>query len=121
MSTYKLITSIKGDRYLKDGKLVGKDKIPGFIHKRLVLNQEISDEKVPFTIPVKQCIFCDAYTKHCRVVNAQTIYVCEQHYYSESVGKTVQQLREREQAYERSVQKERSEETQEEQKILVTG
>jgi hypothetical protein len=45
--------------------------------------------------PGKQCIFCGQYAKYTRFINLQTIAICEEHYYSTTVGQTAQRIREK--------------------------
>jgi hypothetical protein len=82
MTKYKAITGSKGTRYLKDGKLIAKSKIPEATLKAL----DEGDDKGKF------CIFCGIPCKYERFINLQTVYVCEEHYQNKTVGQTAQRM-----------------------------
>jgi hypothetical protein len=46
----------------------------------------------------KACIFCGEHSNLTRFVNLQRVALCETHYYSETIGKVAQKIRERENA-----------------------
>ena len=85
----------KGFRYRKNGKLITKDDVPVEEIKRLE-DEEFPAE--PVQVTDKSCLFCGAYSNWQRLVNGQSVYVCEEHYYNETIGKVAQKLREREHA-----------------------
>ena len=91
--TYKIIQGTKGQRYLKDGKLVSKDKIPEDVLASLV------DDK-----PVRTCAICGKVATKARLLNLQTIECCEEHY-TVTLGKLAELLRKKEEnAQEEKVQ-----------------
>ena|SRR3990167_9516847 len=94
---YKIIKSKYGNRYMKDSRFISKDKIPADILIKLdrgEINQPLEEEKQK---PVdKKCIFCGVESNWTRPINGQAIYICQEHYYSETVGKIVETLREKE-------------------------
>ena len=55
--------------------------------------KEVPEE--PIKILDKSCIFCKTHSNLTRMVNMQTVVICEKHYYSETVGKIAQKLNER--------------------------
>lgn len=113
MSDYKTFTVRGNLRYMKDGKLVKRSSVP----------QEVIDEhegvavaEVPTVAVIvdteeerrqtdRSCVFCGQYTNWKRLVNQQTIAICEEHYYSETIGSIAQKLRETANATEEVTQK----------------
>ena len=93
MSSYKIVTGRNGDRYMKDGKFISKASLPPEVYTQLKVDQITTDEELNPIID-KTCIFCGIYSNLSRLLNGQTIYLCDGHYYSESTGKTVQRMRE---------------------------
>lgn len=91
--SYRAITGPRGTRYLYKGKLIKTADVPADIMEQLKdhASAEVATEPQP-----KACIFCGAYGRFTRFVNLQTIYLCEEHYYSESIGKIVHKLKESE-------------------------
>ena len=57
-------------------------------------NQQIIPDK-PVVDTSKSCIFCGQPAKYQRFVQLRTIPICEEHYYSETVGKIAEKLREK--------------------------
>lgn len=94
MSIYTQVTSVKGDRYMKDKRFIAKAAVPPKILAKLEVGREVSDERVHVTPPIKKCIFCSKETKLSRIINSETIYLCENDYYSKTVGQVVQKVRE---------------------------
>jgi len=88
---YKVVTSPKGKRYLKDGRFIKFADVPDNILSQLRDHSTAEEEP---EVHVKKCIFCGAFGRYTRFVNLQTIELCEEHYYSESVGKIVHKLKE---------------------------
>lgn len=95
MPIYKAKSTAKGVRYFKDKRFIKKTEIPAEID---VDNMEI-DKDYPDTFErtkggFKNCLFCGAENcKYTRLLNAQILYLCEEHYYSENMGKVAQQVR----------------------------
>lgn len=98
MAVYKLIKGPFGSyRILKDNKMIAKKNIPANIWSKLEnmkIGESISDDGIELTAPIKSCIFCGEDAKLARTINAQTIYLCDEHYYSKTVGQIVQHIRE---------------------------
>lgn len=96
MSEYKAF-KVRGEtRYMRDGKFVKKSAVPMEIRE---LNEENPvKENEPFKLPEKRCVFCGEFSNWTRLINGQSIVLCESHYYSETVGKVAQKVRERENA-----------------------
>lgn len=81
--------------YRRDKCWIKKDKIPGNILPLLkVGGPPISDDNLKIESPLHPCVFCKAFTKTSRFINLQTIYICEEHYYSKTTGQIIQQVRE---------------------------
>lgn len=95
MSSYKLIQGRNGIRYMKDGKLVAKASLPPEIFTQLEVDKIVTDEELTPVVD-KTCIFCGMGSHLYRLVHNQTVYICDVHYYSESIGKIAQRMRERE-------------------------
>lgn len=99
MSVYKKIDHFSGSfRYLKDGKLCKATSVPEHVMRQLEVNpvdREI-DENYESEPVEKVCIFCGAGTTLGTLINGQTLFRCEEHYYSTNVGQVVQKVRENE-------------------------
>lgn len=100
MSLYKTFMVRGGKRYSKDGRLVAAANIDPKILQILHNTDTYEDgqEEIVQTLPEKACIFCGAVSKWTKFVNLQTVYICDEHYYSESTGKIAQKVRELEHA-----------------------
>lgn len=88
VSDYKLIKSGNGFRYMLNGRLVKRDSIDPEI---IVALHNLPDNPKP---EVRVCFFCGEGCKHSRFINLQTIYLCDDHYYSKTVGQIAQKMRE---------------------------
>lgn len=96
MSEYKAELSGLGYTiYKQDHKMIKATKIPGNIFPLLkVGGPVISDEGMKLEAPLHPCVFCKEMTKTLRLINMQTIYLCNEHYYSKTTGQVIQQVRE---------------------------
>lgn len=83
----------RGWRYQADGSLISVKKVPPEEIARLEAESPTPVAPEVETGP-KTCIFCGVETKISRLINQQSIALCEDHYYSESTGRVVQKLRE---------------------------
>ena len=99
--SYKLVQGKHGIRFMKDGKFIAKDKVPQIIQDELKVGEILPDpvsEIVDVTIEREKenryCLFCHAYTTWKRVVNGQSIAICEAHYYDTNIGQIAQKVRE---------------------------
>lgn len=98
---YTLKISVKGrPMYYKENKLVSKNDIP-----QVVLNNILPGEPYDYVLEgpqeiVKECLFCGAFSNLTRMVNGKVIVLCDSHFYSESLGKIVQKVRELENVQE---------------------
>ncbi len=91
MSEYKVVRGRHGNRYMKDGRFVAKANLPADVLQELGI--DIPTPEATFTErDPKKCIFCGAYTNWSRLVNLQTVAVCENDYYAYSIGKIAQKL-----------------------------
>lgn len=94
MSRYTQFTDKNGTkRYRKDGRLFSPKAIPANVLQVLDNNSEFDEEAIE-NQPSKECLFCGVYGKYPKLINGQTIALCEEHYYSENIGKIAQKLRE---------------------------
>ena len=87
MTTYKVIKTKKGNRYLKNGKFTAPEEIREHILKQLSEQDEVTDND-------RYCIFCDKPAKLTRLINMELVYICNEDYYAKTVGQIAQQLRE---------------------------
>lgn len=93
MSSYKIVTGKNGDRYMKDSRFVSKASLPPEIYTQLKVGVTVTDEELNPVID-RACVFCGVYSNLSRLLNGQAVYICEEHYYSESIGKIAQRIRE---------------------------
>ena len=91
MIEYRIISGKKGDRYLKNGRFVKRDLVPVEILAKL---PELGSVEIHPPKEEKTCIFCGQFAKYSRFVNLKAISLCEEHYYSMSLGKVVHKARE---------------------------
>lgn len=91
MSTeYKRFKVHNSYRYMKAGS--------GFISVKDVPQSVIdsfTDDKP--VVSDKKCVFCGEVSKLTRIVNLQTVYLCDKDYYDKSIGKIAQKLQENDQ------------------------
>lgn len=94
MSEYTAIETRNGIRYLKDKKLFAKGNIPANIFPLIKVGETVSDENVRLEAPLKECLFCGVPCKNVRLLNQQTVALCDEHYYSKTLGQVAQKVRE---------------------------
>jgi len=87
MSNYKMINGPKGTvRYMLDGRMVKAVSVPEDIMARLhTTPTEATSDRL--------CVFCGAPSKYSRLVNLQTVYICNEHYYDKTIGQVAEQIR----------------------------
>lgn len=85
---YKLVEGKNGKRYMKDNKFVSVNSIPISELEKLFGKVE------PKRTTGKECIFCGQQSRFTRFVNVQVVYLCDQDYYDQTVGKIAQRMRE---------------------------
>lgn len=98
---YTKKVSIKGrGMFYKENRLISIKDVPSVV----LANMQAG---VPYEYIVegpqvieKNCLFCGLYTNMSRLVDNKIVPICEEHYYSNSLGKVVQRLRERELVHE---------------------
>lgn len=86
---YKTIDSVRGKRYLHNGRLVKKADVPEDI--LLELEDHATVEEAHERTD-KSCVFCGAESNFSRFINLKTIYMCGNDYYAKTVGEIVQRL-----------------------------
>lgn len=59
-----------------------------------VLPEAVEPEETPTLAKSKVCIFCGEPRTKERFINLQTVELCDEHYYSETVGRIVAKLKE---------------------------
>lgn len=91
-------TTMKGPhnslRYKKDGKMIAAKEVPENILQVLQHNPIFNEEDEPVRTD-KSCIFCGTHSNLTRVVNLQTVALCDEHYYSQTLGTIAQHLKEK--------------------------
>lgn len=85
---YKLINSKHGNRYMKDNRFIKADDVPQEIKDKLETKTAAAEA------PSKTCIFCGEAATESRFIQLQTIALCNDHFYSRTVGQIVQKLKE---------------------------
>ena len=85
-------------RYRLNNRFIAKTKVPVDIIELLETEKTVGETAPTTTENFKPCLFCGQHGKYTRSVNMQTVVLCEEHYYSETIGKIVQHLREKENA-----------------------
>lgn len=74
-------------------KFTSVKNIPGNILKLLETQDEVDDALVTPETPLRECVVCDTPTKMYRLINQQTVAVCEEHYHNKSLGELAQAAR----------------------------
>lgn len=93
MSIYKALEGKNGNlRYWKDRRFIKKEDVPEEILEILTPGHDVDTEAGPVLAPKKQCIFCGEDTNWVRVLNGQTIYICETDYYDKTMGQIAQRV-----------------------------
>lgn len=79
MSEYKIVTSPRGgDIWMKDG--------------RFIKNEEMPEGEIK--VYRNECLFCSNEGTHKRLLNGRRLPVCNDHYYTTTLGKLAQAARE---------------------------
>ncbi len=97
MAIWKKIKGINNStRYTKNNKIIKTVDVPPGIIILLKKYNEVDDSE--YTISqldriAKTCIVCDKPFKYERIVNNRSVALCDEHYYSISIGKVAQYLR----------------------------
>lgn len=94
MSEYTTVSGIKGVRYQKDKRFIAKAAVPPKILAKLETSPVVSDVRVHVPPPTKICLYCKEPAKLSRVITLETVYLCDNDYYSKTTGQIVQRLRE---------------------------
>jgi len=94
MTTYKTFLLKGNKRYMRDGKLIAKDKVPLDIVEKLNESNIVNEDVEIKETSGKECIFCGNYAKYSKFINMQTIAICVDHYHSKSTGQIVQKINE---------------------------
>lgn len=89
MSEYTTFMVRGKPRYMRDGKLIKASEVPEDEIERMKGNVITQPE----ASPPKSCLFCGAPARLTRYVNQRVVYICDDHYYTETIGKIAQKLR----------------------------
>lgn len=113
MSTYKVVEPTNVDeevKYLKTDidpetqsgvtAVVSRADVPADVLAELDAGKELAAASPSKTTiqPEKVCTFCGVGSKLSRILDTQTIYLCDEHYYSKNLGQIAQHVREKEDA-----------------------
>lgn len=79
--------------FWRDKRPVKTTEVPSNIVDLLEHQPEVDDELLKLESPYRRCVFDGEYTKLSRVVNQQTIYICEKDFYDKTIGQIAQQVR----------------------------
>lgn len=89
------VTVINGQEK-RSRRFISKDNVPPVIMSKFNQGEnDVDDVDLNLNAPSTDCLFCG--TPDCklsRMMNSQTIYLCDEHYYSENMGHIAQKLRE---------------------------
>lgn len=96
MSIYTFRIGIRDSKiYMRDNKMIKKTDVPKKIFEQLNSGAtEVDDSEVDTSTNVKLCVVCKSYGNLTRVVNLQTVALCEEHYYGMNIGQLAQFIRE---------------------------
>lgn len=99
MTMYSKRAGIHGATiYTRNKRPMKTADVPANIMKILENQDSIDDENMQLEAPNRKCLFCGTWTKLSRIINGQTVYICEEHYYSKTTGQVAQQIRLNEEA-----------------------
>lgn len=95
MAIYKKQAGLNGSTlYRRDGRLIKTSLVPGNILLLLEEQPEVDDTTLDkLEKPLGKCIFCKVPTKFSRMVNQQSLAVCEEHYHNMTLGQLAEQQR----------------------------
>lgn len=82
--------------FYKENKLVSRNDIPQVVLSNLKDGIPYEYKLEPPQEVSKTCLICDAPAKLTRIVNMKVLALCHDHYYSETIGKLAQAIREKE-------------------------
>lgn len=83
-------------RYMKNKKFISKKNVPGNYVPLIKVGEIFDDEGIKPLAPLKYCVFCGEVAKMTRMLNGQTIPLCDKDYYDKTIGQVAQQIREKE-------------------------
>lgn len=95
----------EGFRYLKNNKLTKESRIPHDVMDKFSFTDTVEFD---FDPKARLCIFCDSPQTRQRVLNSETVELCEWHYHNTSLGKIAQQVRELKEYKEKQAEKDTS-------------
>lgn len=81
--------------WYRGGKLTSVNKVPLNVLEALMKQSEVNDEDLqqPAIQEDRVCLFCGGPAEWQRQITGQPVDLCEQHYYSENVGRITARLR----------------------------
>lgn len=82
--------------YYRDGKRIKRTLVPKDEYAKFETIDEapVQTATVKSDIPEKVCLFCGQEGTHTRFIDFQTVYLCEEHYLSQTLGKIAHKVRE---------------------------
>lgn len=87
---YKSKEGVEGFRYLKDAKLTKESRIPHDVMDKFSFTDSVEYELDP---NARICLFCDAPQTKQRVLNSETVELCDWHYHNKTLGAIAAQVR----------------------------
>lgn len=94
MSVYKRYPGLNGSwLYRRDGRICKTIEVPVNVVELLKTQEEVDDEGLPESPGLRPCIFCGEHSKLQRMLNSQTVYLCNEHYYSKTIGQVAEKIR----------------------------
>lgn len=93
---YKVRDGARGRKlYFHNGKMISQKDVPEEVMAKLLFSDQIEETMIAPPEPDKVCIVCGEHGDKTRFVNLQTVVLCEEHYYSMTMGKIVQHMKEK--------------------------
>src|ERR1700761_3015213 len=76
-------------RYTRGNLLCKESSIPPVVLEKFDINDTITYDDKP---SIRRCLFCDDYQSRQRMVNGETVELCEWHYQHMNLGKIAAQI-----------------------------
>lgn len=86
---YKNSDGYTGYRFTKGNMLTKGSRIPPEVMEKFEINSTIEYDDKP---ELRRCIFCDGYQTRQKMLNLQTVELCEWHYQHMNLGKIAAQV-----------------------------
>jgi len=97
-----IYTKSKGLRnstvYRKDHLFIKASNVPAAVMEAFKTKTSVDDTNLDTGIKFRECIFCGEHSKHERLINGRTVYLCTEDYYAKTIGQVAEQLNKMKQA-----------------------